>query len=404
MMRILNTNKNSANKNIFSFFICCLLCSIMNVSAQNNNNSPSYAVQMANSEMTRNPQAYTIDWRTEPRWDYTHGLVLMSFAKLYQHQPKQRYFNYIKEYVDALVMEDGSIKTYVMSKYNLDMLNAGKLLFFMFDETKDRKYRLALDTLYAQFKLQPRTIDGGFWHKKRYTSQMWLDGLYMAAPFYAEYIRRFGTVDQYDDVIKQFELIEQHTYRSDTSLPVHGWDESKQQRWADKKTGQSPNHWSRSIGWYAMAMVDVLDQLPNDQPKKAWLSQRFNTLIDNMLKLRSDSGIWYQVTDKGELRGNYLESSGSAMLSYAIARAVNQGYLSDSYQVIAKNTFNAVVSNFIKREKDNTLSIQQVCEVAGLGANPYRDGSFAYYISENVRANDPKAVGPFILASLEMEK
>lgn len=360
-----------------------------------------WSVWMAESEMQRNPQAYLIDWRTAPRWDYTHGLELMAFAKLYQQTGDKRYFAYIKDYVDSLVNDDGSIKTYQQSKYNIDMLNAGKLLFFMYDETADNKYRLAIDTLIKQLDNHPRTAEGGFWHKKRYTSQMWLDGLYMGAPFYAEYIRRYGKKSQFDDVITQFKLIEKHLYRTDTQLPVHGWDESKQQKWADPKTGQSANHWSRSIGWYAMAMIDVLEQLPDDHTDKAWLQSRFKHLIDRILAYQDSSGTWYQVTDQGDREGNYLESSGSSMFTYALAKGVVERYLPAYYLVNAEQSYAGLLAEFISI--DNTtkrISITSACEVAGLGGKPYRDGSYSYYLSENVRANDPKAVGPFILASL----
>lgn len=363
----------------------------------------AWSIWMAESEMQRNPQAYTLDWRDKPRWDYTHGLELMAFARLYKKTAEPRYFNYIREYVDSLINDDGSIKTYQQSKYNIDMLNAGKLLFFMLDETKDKKYRLAIDTLYKQLKHHPRTKEGGFWHKKRYTSQMWLDGLYMGAPFYAQYIRRFGKTEQFDDVLKQFELIEKHLYRADSKLPVHGWDEAKQQKWADPITGQSPNHWSRSIGWYAMAMVDVLDQLPESYEKKQWLKTRFKLLLDAALEHQHSTGTWYQVTDKPDAQGNYLESSGSAMLTYALAQGTMNGHLPSYYLVYAEQSFSGLIEQFITVDpKTNQLSLQQTCEVAGLGGKPYRDGSFEYYISENIRANDPKGVGPFILASLAL--
>ncbi|GAA78409.1 glycoside hydrolase family 105 protein [Pseudoalteromonas sp. BSi20495] len=387
---------------VFSVLIC-IFCCVFTLKAEPLPNENLWSIRMAESEMQRNPQAYTLDWRKAPRWDYTHGLELLAFSRLYQNTKDKRYFDYIREYVDSLINEDGTIKSYQQSKYNIDMLNAGKLLFFMYDETKNNKYRLAIDTLYKQLEHHPRTKEGGFWHKKRYTSQMWLDGLYMGAPFYAQYIRRYGSETQFDDVIKQFELIEKYLYRSDTKLPVHGWDESKQQAWANPKTGQSPNHWSRSIGWYAMAMVDVLDQLPNNYNKKTWLNTRFKALIDAALIYQDSSGTWFQVTDKASIRGNYLESSGSAMLTYAMAQGVMNGYLPADYLLHAQRSYNGLIKQFILVDATNQrISFTQTCAVAGLGGTPYRDGSFGYYISEDIRANDPKGVGPFILASLAL--
>lgn len=387
-----------------SILLTCILSVFWSVNsiASNVKNPPiMWSIWMAESEMQRHPHAYLIDWRTAARWDYTHGLELMAFAKLYQKTGDTRYFNYIKEYVDSLVMDDGTIKTYQQSKYNIDMLNAGKLLFFMYDETGNKKYRLAIDTLVKQLEKHPRTTEGGFWHKKRYTSQMWLDGLYMGAPFYAEYIRRYGQKEQFSDVIKQFQLIEKHLYRPDTQLPVHGWDESKSQKWADPITGQSANHWSRSIGWYAMAMVDVLAQLPDDYPEKTWLSRRFKHLIDRLLHYQNDTGTWYQVTDKGDEAGNYPESSGSSMFTYAIIKGVLDNALPAYYLVYAEQSYAGLIDEFIAVDKKTKrISITSACEVAGLGGKPYRDGSYDYYLSENIRDNDPKAVGPFILASL----
>ncbi|MEP1444583.1 MAG: glycoside hydrolase family 88 protein [Paraglaciecola sp.] len=382
-----------------------LLCVFASSSLLAKGSDELWSVRMADSEMLRNPQAYTLDWRDTPRWSYTHGLELMAFWRLYQATDDERYFNYIQEYVDTLVKDDGSIKTYDISKYNIDMINPGKLLFFMWDKTQNDKYRKALDLLRSQLKDHPRTSEGGFWHKKRYTSQMWLDGLYMGTPFYAEYAVRFGTQADLDDVVEQFQLVEKYLYRDDTGLPIHGWDETKKQYWANKQNGQSPHHWGRSIGWYAMAMVDVLDWLPKTHAQHGWLKGRLQNLLDNMLKLQHRSGVWYQVPDKGDVGGNYLESSGSAMMTYVLARAVNKGHLPARYQAQAEKAYQGLLDNFIYHDKvNNQIHITRVCAVAGLGGKPYRDASFEYYMSETIRSNDPKAVGPFILASLELQR
>lgn len=366
-------------------------------------NTASWAVRMAESEMQRWPQSWMIDWRDKARWDYTHGLELLGFAKLYEKTGQQKYFDYVRSYVDGLVDQQGKIKTYEISKYNIDMINAGKLLFFLYDHTGDSRYQKAADTLRGQLKDHPRTREGGFWHKQRYPHQMWLDGLYMGAPFYAQYIMRNEDAAQLDDVFLQFELIEKHLYDPQTGLPRHGWDESREQRWADDETGLSAHHWSRAIGWYVMAMVDVLEFIPSQHPKRPWLIERFRNLIDQVSKYQHSSGNWYQVTDLGQRDGNYLEASGTAMITYAVARAVNQDYLPASYKAIAEKGFAGMLDQLVSVDKDtNIISLNQVCAVAGLGGDPYRDGSFDYYMSEPVRANDPKAVGPFILAALEL--
>lgn len=360
--------------------------------------------RMAQSEMQRNPQAWSIDWRTYPRWTYTHGLVLLSFAKVYEKTGKIEYFNYIQNYVDSLINEHGDIATYDINKYNIDMVNPGKLLFFMYQQTGKNKYKIAADTLRQQLRDHPRTSEGGFWHKQRYTSQMWLDGLYMGSPFYAQYIHLYEQPKVYDDVILQFEQVEKHLYRTDTGLPVHGWDESKNQRWADKKTGQSTHHWSRAVGWYAMAMVDVLEFLPQQSTQRKWLAGRFNNLVRQMAKYQHTTGLWYQVVELPNAKDNYLEASGSIMMAYAILKADKMHDLQKELLPIGLKAYQGVIDQLISSNQYNHISINQVCAVAGLGGEPYRDGSYEYYISEPVRADDPKAVGPFILASLLIEE
>lgn len=368
-------------------------------------NTAPYSVRMAESEMQRFPEAYMIDWKDKPKWDYVHGLNLLAFSKLYQKTKDQRYFKYIKDYYDTLITENGSIKTYDIKKYNIDMINAGKVLFFLYDETADPRYLTAANTLRAQLKDHPRTSEGGFWHKQRYPSQMWLDGLYMGAPFYAEYIMRFGQPKELADVYLQFELIEKHLYTSDTGLPRHGWDESRDMKWADPKTGLSDHHWGRALGWYAMAYADVLAILPSHSEKYQWLSERFTNFITQTVQYQDVTGAWYQVVELGGREGNYLEASSTAMLTYAIAKGVNLKVLPASYRTYAEKGFAAIQDHFISVDpKTNAITLNQVCAVAGLGGNPFRDGSFDYYISERIQPNDPKGVGPFILAALELDK
>ncbi|MCY7297192.1 glycoside hydrolase family 88/105 protein [Alteromonas sp. a30] len=368
-------------------------------------NTEKWSVRMAESEMVRFPEAWMIDWDKKPQWDYVHGLNLLAFSKLYKKTGEQKYFDYIQQYYDRFVNDDGSINTYVRSKFNIDMINPGKVLFFLYDETGDEKYKLAAQTLRDQLKDHPRTKEGGFWHKKRYPYQMWLDGLYMGAPFYAEYIMRFGKPEELNDVFLQFELIEKHLYAPETGLPRHGWDESRDQRWADKKTGLSANHWSRALGWYAMAFVDVLEIIPTQHPKREWFIQRLTNFVDQVVKYQDETGAWYQVTDMAHKKGNYLEGSATAMLTYAIAKAVNLRALPAHYRVYAEKGFAAMQDQMISVDpKNNVISLNQVCAVAGLGGNPYRDGSYEYYLGEPIRPNDAKGVGPFMLAALELDK
>ncbi len=363
-----------------------------------------WSVRMANSIMHRNEDAYQIDHRTVPKWDYVHGVVMLGFEKLYEKTKDQKYYDYVKGYADTLINDEGSIATYKIEDYNIDMINAGKILFKLYEDTNDPKYKKAMDTLRLQLKNQPRTASNGFWHKKRYPNQMWLDGLYMGAPFYAQYTVTFEQGKALDDIAHQFALIQKHAKDEETGLLYHGWDESKAMDWADDTTGTSPNFWSRALGWYAMALVDVLDYIPNDHPSRPEIITYLNELATAVVKVQDETGLWYQVTNMGDREGNYLEASGTTMLVYSLAKGVNKGYLPAHFMKNAELGFKGLTEHLIKVDENGLITITQVCAVAGLGGNPYRDGSYEYYINERKKDNDPKATGPFILAALELDK
>ena len=363
-----------------------------------------WSVQMAESIMKRNPQAYQIDGRDDAKWDYVHGLVLKGFVDLYEVSGRERYYDYAAQYTDKLIAEDGTIATYKLEDYNIDMINAGKLLFPIYTKSQNDKYLKAMQLLMKQLADHPKTSQGGFWHKKRYPSQMWLDGLYMGAPFYAEYTKTFEEGKSLDDVALQFELIQKNALDAETGLLYHGWDESKEQKWANSETGVSPHFWSRSLGWYAMALVDVLDYFPEEHPKRAELISYLNNLAEAIVAFQDESGLWYQVTNLGDKEGNYLEASGSAMFAYSFAKGANKGYLDTKFQDAANKAFDGLTNQLIVRDEDGTITLTQVCAVAGLGGDPYRDGSFEYYVNERKQDNDPKGTGPFIMAALQLER
>jgi unsaturated rhamnogalacturonyl hydrolase len=364
-----------------------------------------WSERMALSIMKRHSQAYQIDDQKEPKWDYVHGLVLKSFEKLYDKTKDRKYYDYIKNYADATIDSVGAVKSYKFDNYNIDMVTAGRILFNLYDKTKDERYLTVINLLRKQLKEQPRTESGGFWHKKTYPNQMWLDGLYMGEPFYAQYTVQFEDGKNLDDIAKQFELIQEHATDKKTGLLYHGWDESKQMQWADKETGCSPNFWSRSIGWYVMALVDVLDYFPKEHPKRNELIGYLNNVANSLVKFQDNkSGLWYQVTDKGGSEGNYLESSGSSMFAYAMAKGANKGYLPKKFKKIACKAFKGLTSQLVKTNADGEITLTQACAVAGLGGKPYRDGSYSYYVNERKKDNDPKATGAFILAALELNK
>jgi unsaturated rhamnogalacturonyl hydrolase len=363
-----------------------------------------WSERMALSIIKRHPQAYQIDDQKEPKWDYVHGLVLKSFEKLYDKTKDRKYYDYIKNYADATIDSVGNVKSYKFDNYNIDMVTAGRILFNLYDETKEERYLTVINLLRKQLKEQPRTESGGFWHKKAYPNQMWLDGLYMGEPFYAQYTVQFEDGKNLDDIAKQFELIQEHATDKKTGLLYHGWDESKQMPWADKETGCSPNFWSRSIGWYVMALVDVLDYFPKEHPKRNELIGYLNNVANSLVKFQDKSGLWYQVTDKGGSEGNYLESSGSSMFAYAMAKGANKGYLPKKFKKVACKAFKGLTSQLVKTNANGEITLTQACAVAGLGGKPYRDGSYSYYVNERKKDNDPKATGAFILAALELNR
>jgi unsaturated rhamnogalacturonyl hydrolase len=350
---------------------------------------------MADSVMQRN---------VPYRWHYEYGLMHRAIEQVWLQTGDAKYYDYIKRDMDSFVSADGSIKTYSVEEYNLDQINPGRTLFMLYSTTGDEKYQSAMRLLRQQLAGQPRTSEGGFWHKKIYPYQMWLDGIYMASPFYAEFGQTFDEPAAFDDVARQIILIEKHTRDPKTGLLYHAWDESKQQRWADPQTGCSPHFWGRAMGWYAMAIVDVLDYLPSEHPQREDILAILARLIGALVDVQDAStGLWYQVLDQGKGAGNYLETSASGMFVYAMAKAVRQGYLGQTYLDVARRGYQGILDNLLRLDDQGLVNLEKTCGVGGLGGTPYRDGSYEYYISERIVTNDYKGVGPFILASIEME-
>lgn len=383
-----------------------LLLSILFIYSCSANGTPKNYVRMADSEIDRNPEPWMLDFSKAPKWNYTHGLVLMAMQKVSDKTEDQKYYNYALNYCDTMILDNGhKIITYKPEDYNIDRINPGRILFPLYGDTKNEKYKFALDLLRSQMLTHPKTTEGGFWHKKIYPHQMWLDGIYMGSPFLAEYAKTFNEADLFDDVANQILLIAEKTYDKETGLYFHGWDESKEQRWVNSKTGTSPNFWSRSIGWYMMAIVDVLDFMPSNHPKRDEIIKILQNLSLSLDKYRDpQTGMWYQVTDKVGKEGNYLESTGSIMFIYTWVKGAQKGYLDESYLEKGEKAYQQFLDRFIQIGIDGNMTMTDCCAVAGLGGKEYRDGSYEYYISEPVRDNDPKGTGPFILVSLLLDK
>lgn len=367
-------------------------------------NIEPWSVRMANADILRNPEGWMLDFAKEPRWGYCNGLVCSALEQLWKQNGDEKYFLYIKKYADDLINSDGSIKSYKLDAYNIDALNAGKFLFALYEKTHDEKYKKAIQLLRSQMNTHPRTSEGGFWHKKHYPHQMWLDGLYMASPFLAQYAKTFNEPALFSDVANQIILIDKHNKNSQTGLYHHGWDESKEQRWADKETGKSPHVWGRGMGWYAMTLVDVLDYFPKEHPQYQAILKITQAMAETLQKYQDEpTGLWYQVMDVGKKEGNYLESSGSTMFVYFLIKATKRGLIDKKYIPVAQKGYDGILKHFIRLETNNIISITDACAGAGLGGNPYRDGTYEYYCKEVKRDNDPKSVGPFIMLALEFE-
>ena len=366
--------------------------------------SAALSERMAESIMKRNPDPWMMDGKDKPVWTYTIGLVLTSFEQLAERTGNQKYLDYLEKYTDAMIEESGEINDYDIDEFNIDHINPGKILFRLYETTKEEKYKKAIDKLRRQMQWQPRTSEGGFWHKLRYPWQMWLDGAYMGSPFLAQYAKVFNEPELFDDVTRQIILLEKYTRDEETGLLYHAWDESRIQRWSDPETGLSPHFWGRAMGWYGMAIVDILDYLPEDHADRDELIAILDRLAAAVTDFQDEeTGLWYQVVDLAGREENYLEASASSMFVYTLAKGVRKDYLDNKYMEVAEKGYNGIVEELIREDEDGGISLTQVCSVAGLGGRPYRDGSFEYYMSEKVVANDPKGTGPFILASLEFE-
>ncbi len=364
-----------------------------------------WSTRIAASFLAQHPDSIVYQDEAKSRkWNYEQGLVMESFYQMWKHTGDTTYFLYVVKNLDHYVHEDGSIETYKLDDYNLDNIAPGRALVRVFTLTGKDKYFKAAKLLKNQLDQQPRTQSGGFWHKKIYPFQMWLDGLYMAEPFYSAYSRLVDDTLAFDDIAHQFLLIREHNKDEETGLYFHGWDESRSQRWADPSTGVSPNFWGRSIGWLSMALVDVLEIFPEGHRNRNDLLLMFQELAESVWEARdAGSNLWYQVVDRPGDRGNYLEASASSMFAYALAKGARLGYLDPGFKDRARSTFDGILNRLVAVE-DGAVHLQHVCKVGGLGGNPYRDGSYEYYIGEPQRTDDFKGYGPFLLAAIETEK
>jgi unsaturated rhamnogalacturonyl hydrolase len=364
-----------------------------------------WSARVAESVMRRSPQ-------THRRWDYTAGVVLGAIEKVGLARRDTAMLAYVRRNMDRFVKADGSIDGYEPEEYNLDHVAPGRVLLALHERTRNARYRTAADHLRAQLTTHPRTGEGGFWHKKIYPQQMWLDGLFMAQPFAAQYARTYAAPAARDsafaDVARQFLLVARHTRDPRTNLMYHAWDAARAQPWADSATGLSRNFWGRAMGWYVVAVVETLDHLPANHPDRAAIVQTLRDAADGIARVQDPvTGLWWDVLDQPNRAGNYLEASASSMFAYALAKGARLGYLDARFRRVAERGFDGLLTNLVRENADGTVSLVNVVQVSGLGGNPRkdgspRDGSFLYYVTEPVVTDDYKGVGPFILAALEL--
>ncbi len=369
--------------------------------------------RLADSEMARyGDRLFHGGSNPRARWDYTTSLLGLSLLKLSEATGEKSYGEWGARTVESFVADDGSIRTYKMEDFNIDMIPPGKVMLLRWEQgVRDAKFKTAIETMREQLRRHPRTSEGGYWHKLRYPHQMWLDGLFMASPFLAHYGKVHEEPAMFDDVAKQISLMDKHAYDAKTGLHYHAWDEKREQPWANKQTGQSPNFWSRAIGWYGMALVDSLDFFSPTHPEVEHINEILRRVADGIVKYQDPkTGLWWQVTDQGAREGNYLEGTASSMFVYILAKGINRGYLPrETYLPALLKGYEGLLRDLIKPEGDTgRISLTQCCAVAGLGYTTStgrpRDGTFEYYISEPIIDNDLKGTGPFILAGIEMQQ
>jgi unsaturated rhamnogalacturonyl hydrolase len=385
-------------------FIIPFLFLALHSTAQRSSRTRNFGPDLAQTVMNLWKDSFALDGKPA-KWTYDMGVILKGFEGLWLNTGDVKYYNYIQQQMDFFVKDDASIKTYKPDEYNIDHVNNGKLLLLLYRVTLKEKYLKAATMLREQLRNHPRTNEGGFWHKKIYPNQMWLDGLYMGEPFYAEYAMLSHEDTAFNDIANQFIWMEKHARDAKTGLLYHAWDESKQMKWANPVTGCSPLFWARAMGWYATALVDALDYFPEDLSKRKELIAILNRLVNAIEKQQDkETGLWKDILNyngSGKEK-NYFEASASCQFVYAVAKGVRKGYLPGSKIIIASRGYDGIRKQFIKIENGQT-NLHGTVKVSGLGGNPYRDGSFDYYMSEPVIVNDPKGIGAFLLASNEME-
>ena len=379
----------------------------------------NYSEWLTYSEMKRVPHSYLLDFSSKPKWSYVMGIEMEGMLDTYEHykEGNNAILDYLKEYPAKMIDEKGNITGYKYEDFNLDNVRTAKFILRMHNLFPTKGTEKALKTLFKQLQNQPRTKEGVYWHKAIYANQVWLDGIFMGLPFYCNYavqtLKPKKAEKYLNDAVDQMVKTDYRTYDEKTQLWKHAWDETHQQFWANKEDGKSQHCWARALGWYVMAMTECLDAMPENYARRQEVIDLLNKAMKSVVKYQDKkTGVWYDVLDVKSDK-NYLESTASSMFAYVLLKGYRKGYLSEEYLKAGVKAYNGILKQFIKVNADKTISLTRCCAVSGLGPGPgpyvkkpnyKRDGSFEYYMSEPIRDNDAKGVGPFIWASLEMEQ
>jgi rhamnogalacturonyl hydrolase YesR len=366
------------------------------------------AHQLATSELERRGDGlsyggWDIVRDRDSNWSYTTGLLMEAMDDVAKATGDVRFAEYSQRTIDSYLGDNGAILTYDAESFNIDNINSGKMLLRLYARHGDAKYLEAIETLAAQLDDHPRTSEGAFWHKLRYPHQLWLDGVYMGMPFLASVGVMQGDHEKLAEAVKEFSIARSHLRDAESGLYYHAWDEAKEQEWADPETGRSRHFWSRGVGWYAMALVDILDIIPAEETElRQPLLEMIPELAESLVKVQDETGTWYQILDMPNEPGNYREASGTAMFTYFLAKALNKGYLPESFRGATELAYRGLINEFVSVDAEGVSHLTNICSTAGLGYG--RDGSFEYYMSEKVVWNDPKGLGPAMMALLQIHE
>jgi unsaturated rhamnogalacturonyl hydrolase len=388
-------------RKIFLFLLLGVIsCNFQAQDQKSSSGKERWSLRIANSVLSRSDSLiYYVD--RNPKWAYDVAFLGMAVDRL--GNIDQKYSKYMETWVNYFVKPDGSVTDYRMKEYNLDRIFPGRNVITVYKRNPQLKYKIALDNFIEQLKTQPKTNSGGYWHKNIYPWQMWLDGIFMASTYMAQYAKEFNAPQWFDVATTQTKMIYEKTVDPNSGLLMHAWDESRSQKWCDPVTGQSHYPWSRAMGWYILAIEDILEYLPENHPDRASLIAILQKTCDALVKVRDPkTGIWFQVLNQGGREGNYLEGSGSAMYAYAFARGAHKGYLEKKYLDISNSAFDGILKELITVDNKGLITMHNICGGCGLGGNPYRDGSYEYYVNEKRIDNDTKGVAPFIMAAIEL--